>query len=659
MYGLIQLVTALPLFGFVFLGFFGNKIKKEPLIGSIACAAVGIPFIILLYLFCSFVSGNFNVPFIVPVFDWISVGTMHFGFGYQIDQLSLLFGMIVTGVGFFIHLYSIGYMHGDKSFFRFFSYMNLFIFMMLNLVLADNFLVTFFGWEGVGLCSYLLIGFWYDKKFEGVRLTWTGDAGNKAFITNRIGDAGFLIGLFMVYITFGTLNYADVASAANASASSLYNTGIITAMTLMFFLACTGKSAQLPLAVWLPDAMAGPTSVSALIHAATMVTSGIFLIARNSVLFALAPDTMTVVTVIGILTAFTAASVALTQNDIKKVLAYSTVSQLGFMFAAMGAGGFSTGVFHVMTHAFFKGLLFLAAGGIIHAMHEEQNIKKMGGLKKYMPITNFTFLIAALAISGIPFFAGFFSKDEILWNVYETYGILPWLILVVSALFTAFYIFRLYRLVFLGKERFDVDKVKPKEAPATMTIPLIVLAVCSALGGFLGIPNVLGSWFSSSPSLIGNFLNPIFTDAHNIINSNHGGMIQEPSAMLELLFMLISVCIAVLGIYMAKKYYADGTLERPKKLAKNMPGLYSLLFHKYRLDEFYFVAIIDVIVNFSRNFLWKKFDAKGIDGIVNGTGTTTMFVADNTRKIQTGYLQKYAMLMTAGIIAFLLVFIIL
>ncbi len=487
----------------------------------------------------------------MDVFTWIATGDFAVKVSYQVDQLSILFSLIVTGVGFLIHVYSIGYMHGDRSFARFFAYLNLFIFMMLNLVLSSNFLLTFLGWEGVGLASYLLIGFWYDRQFPGVRITWTGDAANKAFIVNRIGDFGFLIAMFLIFTNFGTLSYTGVQDVAYLGKNIYYDSGLITAITLLLFLGCTGKSAQLPLAVWLPDAMAGPTPVSALIHAATMVTAGIFLIARNSVLFSLAPITMDVVLIVGVITAFWAATIGITQNDIKKVLAYSTVSQLGFMFAALGAGAYVAGVFHVMTHAFFKGLLFLGAGSVIHGMHEEQNIKKMGGLAKYMPVTYKTFLLASLAIAGVPFFSGFFSKDAILWEVYSNGGFLPWLILTIAAFFTAFYMFRLVYLVFFGNERFDHHKVHPHESPKTMTIPLIVLAFLSVFGGFLGVPYVLGFWFSHHPNLLENFLNPIFANAKNVL----GVPLHHELHAIEYLFIAIAIAVALIDIKVAINYY--------------------------------------------------------------------------------------------------------
>ncbi|HMN48671.1 MAG TPA: NADH-quinone oxidoreductase subunit L, partial [Ignavibacteriaceae bacterium] len=481
---LIYLTVVLPLLGFLFNGIFGSKIKNEKIIGIIGSGTIGLSFLIAVGAFFE----TLGLPVdqrqkIVTLFSWLTVGNLNVSFAYQVDQLSLVMALIVTGVGFIIHVYSIGYMHGDKGFWRFFAYMNLFIFAMMNLILADNFVLLFLGWEGVGLCSYLLIGFWYDRKFEK---STTSDAAKKAFIVNRIGDFGFLLGMFLIYMTFGSLNFNEVFSRAVSFNVSTTTFGFIA---LFLFIGATGKSAQIPLFVWLPDAMAGPTPVSALIHAATMVTAGVYMVARTSIIYASAPDILMVVAIIGALTAFFAATIGIVQNDIKKVLAYSTVSQLGYMFLAMGMGAFSAGIFHVMTHAFFKALLFLGAGSVIHAMHEEQDIQKFGGLKKYMPRTYLTFLIAALAISGIPPLSGFFSKDEILWYSYANGGLFFWIIGAGTAMMTAFYMFRLYILTFEGKERFGHDK-HPHESPAVMTIPLMVLAVLAAVGGFIGIPEI-------------------------------------------------------------------------------------------------------------------------------------------------------------------------
>ncbi len=650
MHELIKFIPLFPLAGFLIIGLLGKFIKSEKLIGTIGSGTIAISFIITLMIFLSIAGKPLEEPVIVPVYSWIQTGFLNINISYQVDQLSVLFSLIITGVGFLIHIYSIGYMHGDRSFYRFFAYLNLFIFMMLNLVLSSNFLLTFLGWEGVGLCSYLLIGFWYDRKFEGVRITWTGDAGNKAFIVNRIGDFGFIIAMLIIYLNFNTLEYQQVKMIATNASSVYFGTGIITAITLLMFLGCTGKSAQIPLAVWLPDAMAGPTPVSALIHAATMVTAGIFLIARNSVLFALSPVAMEVVAIIGITTAFFAATIGLVQNDIKKVLAYSTVSQLGFMFVALGVGAFSAGVFHVMTHAFFKGLLFLGAGSVIHGMHHEQNIKHMGGLKQYMPTTYKTFYIATLAISGIPFFSGFFSKDEILWFAFSNGGWFLWAVGAIAAFCTAFYMFRLLNLTFHGKERFDKHHVHPHESPKTMTIPLQVLAVLSALGGFLGIPYILGFWFSDHPSLIENWLEPIFADAHRIIVSNSGRPESHGLHAIEYVLMLVSVGIAVLGIRLANKYYSDDYWTVPRRLAKNYKAVYSALLHKYRLDELYFALVVDPILLISQKFLWKVFDIKVIDGFVNGTAATTNRTGEVLRRLQSGIAQNYALMMLAGII---------
>ncbi len=648
MYDLITLVPLFPLIGFIIIGLFGKYLKKEALIGGIASAAVGLSFVTAITIFLEMSSSHLEEAVIVKVYEWISAGDFSANISYQVDQLSILFTLVITGVGFLIHVYSIGYMHGDRSFYRFFAYLNLFIFMMLNLVLASNFLLTFLGWEGVGLSSYLLIGFWYDKKFEGVRIKWTGQAANKAFIVNRIGDFGFLVAMFLIFTTFGTLEYSQVADAAAAGSSFYMNAGVITAITLLIFLGCTGKSAQLPLAVWLPDAMAGPTPVSALIHAATMVTGGIFLVARNSVLFSLAPISMETVAIVGAATAILAASIGLVQNDIKKVLAYSTVSQLGFMFTALGVGAFGAAIFHVMTHAFFKALLFLGSGSVIHGMHEEQDIQKMGGLAKYMPTTYKTFMIGTLAISGIPLFAGFFSKDEILWYAFSQGNVYLWLTLAIAAFFTAFYMFRLVYLTFHGKERFDHNHVHPHESPKTMTIPLVVLAVLSAFSGFLGIPYVLGFFISDNPNIMESFLHPIFAQANDILEISHAHEIHA----IEYVLMALSVAIALVAWNMAKKMYSTES-ETPDNLAKSFKGFYSLLWNKYFIDEIYFKTIVDPIVNTSRSFLWKVFDAKIIDGIINGSGKSMTLISGSLRKIQSGVAQNYAVLMMAGIVAIL------
>lgn len=649
----VFLIPLFPLVGFLVLGVFGKFLKKESTVGLIGNLSVFLSFLVTTIIFFEWLIKSYERPIVIHLFPWISTGDINVFWAYQVDQLSITFSLIVTGVGFLIHLYSIGYMHNDRSFYRFFAYMNLFIFMMLNLVLANSFLLTFLGWEGVGLSSYLLIGFWYDRKFEGTRIQWTGDAANKAFIVNRIGDFGFLLAMFLLFVNFQTLNYTDLNNLFANSYGNFYNSSLITIITLLLFLGCTGKSAQIPLAVWLPDAMAGPTPVSALIHAATMVTSGIFLVARNATMFALAPSTLFVIAIIGTLTAFFAATIGIVQNDIKKVLAYSTVSQLGFMFAALGVGAFVAGVFHVMTHAFFKGLLFLAAGSVIHGMHEEQNIKRMGGLRNYMPKTYLTFFVATLAIAGIPFFSGFFSKDEILWKVFLSGKIFLWLILVVSAFFTAFYMFRLLNLVFFGKERFDKHHIHPHESPKIMTIPLQILAFLSVFGGFLGVPYALGAWLSEHPNLIEHWLEPVFTDAHRIfiLSSVEGFAFVHQLHIEEYALMVLSVVVALAGVFLANKFYSDEEWTIPRRLSSNFKSLYRTLYHKYFVDEFYFYAIVDPLIFISTKFLWKIFDSKIIDGIVNGLAEVTVKFSEYLRRIQTGFVQNYALVMFAGIIA--------
>ncbi|HCN06146.1 MAG TPA: NADH-quinone oxidoreductase subunit L [Bacteroidetes bacterium] len=637
------LIPLFPLVGFAIIGLFGRRLGSEKVIGSIASLAVLASFVTAVAVFMGLTSMPADArSFTVPVYTWIATGSFSVDIAYQFDQLSILFTLIITGIGFLIHVYSTGYMHGDRSFPRFFAYLNLFVFMMLNLVLASNFLLTFLGWEGVGLASYLLIGFWYDRKFEGSGIVWTGDAAKKAFIVNRIGDFGVLLAMFMLFNAFGTLEYATINAQAGVVLGGQET--LVTMITLLLFLGCTGKSAQIPLGVWLPDAMAGPTPVSALIHAATMVTSGIFLIARTNVLFAMSPTTMAVVTGIGITTALIAGTVGLVQNDIKKVLAYSTVSQLGFMFTALGVGAFTAGVFHVMTHAFFKALLFLGSGSVIHGMHEEQDIQKMGGLKKYMPITYKTFLVGTLAISGIPLFSGFFSKDEILWFAWLNGSPILWAVGALAAFCTAFYMWRLTALTFLGKERFDHHHVHPHESPKSMTIPLIILAVLSAVGGLLGIPHVLGHPLHL-PNLLEEWLAPIFANGVALLPKHTGD-----HTALEFTLMAVSVGIGAFGIWLAHSLYKDGT-EKARALGARFSAVYKLLWRKYGVDEVYDVLIVSPIVVFSRSFLWKMVDVVLIDGIVNGSARFVASTGNVIRRIQTGVAQHYALIMMVGIIA--------
>ncbi|MCX7929354.1 MAG: NADH-quinone oxidoreductase subunit L [Chlorobi bacterium] len=638
---LLAVIVGLPLVGFLITGLGGRRLGAERTIGTIASGAVGLSFVLGVWLFAELLArAPEDRTLTLQLYTWIAAG--HFGaeLAWRFDQLSAVFVLVVTGVGFLIHVYAIGYMHGDRSFARFFAYLNLFIFMMLNLVLGDNLLVTFLGWEGVGLASYLLIGFWWDQRFEGVRITWTGDAAMKAFVVNRIGDFGMLVAMFLLVLYAGTLRYSEIADAVQAG--TVIPSHIVTLIALGLFLGCTGKSAQIPLAVWLPDAMAGPTPVSALIHAATMVTSGIFLITRMNVLFAASPEAMAVVGAVGIATAFFAATIGLVQNDIKKVLAYSTVSQLGFMFTALGVGAFVAGVFHVVTHAFFKALLFLGAGSVIHALHHEQDIQRMGGLARYMPRTHWTFLVGALAIAGIFPFSGFFSKDEILWNAFLHGGVWLWAIGVTAALCTAFYMFRLYYLVFQNTERFDRHHT-PHESPAVMTVPLMILAVLSAIGGVLGIPLALSG--GAIPHLLDSWLEPIFADSmHRLAQEHH-----HASHALEYGLMAASLGVALAGIVLATKMYRRES-DLPARLAERFGWLYRVLWRKYMLDEFYYAVIVDPIYQLSVRVLWRITDVTIVDGAVNGIARLIGRIGEAVRRIQTGYAQTYAVLMMAGIV---------
>ena len=639
MISIVPFAVLLPLAGFILLGIFGSRIKNETVIGLVGSSSVGASFVIFVLALVSMLGlGPEDRRQVIELFAWISAftgspGSFTASVAYQLDQLSIVMALVVTGVGFLIHVYSIGYMHGDKGFWRFFAYMNLFIFAMLNLILADNFLLMFLGWEGVGLCSYLLIGFWYEKKF-------TGDAAKKAFVVNRIGDFGFLLAMFLIFDRFGSLNFETVFGAA-----SVLSTGGATLfwITLLLFVGATGKSAQIPLFVWLPDAMAGPTPVSALIHAATMVTAGVYMVARCSVLYALAPDTLLIIAVVGALTLLFAASIGLVQNDIKKVLAYSTVSQLGYMFLAMGVAAFGAGIFHLVTHAFFKALLFLGSGAVIHAMRDEQDIQRMGGLKKYLPITYKTFLIGAIAIAGIPPFAGFFSKDEILWRAFSSeYGnVVFWLLGFLGAAMTAFYMFRLVYLTFEGESRFGKD-VHPHEAPKTMTSVLVVLALLSVVGGFIGIP---ASLFGGNA--IEHWLDPVFSRAHAKL-----GLEAHSVVPVEYLLMVLSVAVAVAGILTARRIF----LREPalaNRLRERFAGLHRVLLNKYYVDEGYDKAIVNPIVKGSESLLWKGIDAGVIDGGVNGSASLVGSLAQLIRRLQTGIAQQYAVWFVAGILAIL------
>lgn len=639
MYHYIVLVVLFPVLGVLINGILGSIIQKkfgEKFVGVIGSSVIGISFLISVAIFFSMLGEpESSRSHIVEVYRWIAAGGLTVNVSYLIDQLSIVMLLIVTGVSFLIHIYSMGYMHGDRGVFRFFTYLNLFVFAMLNLILADNYLLMFLGWEGVGLCSYLLIGFWYDRKFEGVGIVWTGEAGMKAFIVNRIGDFAFLIGLFLIFVNFGSFNFEAIFPGI--SARFAMGDATITWITLLLFIGATGKSAQIPLYVWLPDAMAGPTPVSALIHAATMVTAGVYMIGRSATLYALSPTTMLIVAVVGALTAIYAASMGLVQNDIKKILAYSTISQLGYMFLAMGVGAFSAGIFHLMTHAFFKALLFLGAGAVIHALHENQDIRGMGGLKNFMPGTYKTFLVASLAIAGIPPFAGFFSKDEILSHAYAS-SFWLWLIGGLTAFLTAFYIFRLFILTFEGKPRFDVHHLHVHDAPKSMLIPLWVLGVLSVVGGWVGIPASLGGgeWFD-------RFLEPVFEPA---VARMPTIFFVEHST--EYILIIVSVLLGITGLYLAYTAYfkKPEVSERMKRAAGDF---YDVLLNKYYVDEIYRAIIVKPLVYVSDRYLWKGVDETVIDGSVNGLGKTVRFVGRIGRRLQSGFVQNYLLAFVIGV----------
>ncbi len=604
-----------PLVGFLLNGFFGRRWGKRTA-GLVACASVFLSFAVSLFAFAAVRSADTG-RLTVTLFDWIVTGNFHASVSFLLDPLSAVMILVVTGVSFLIHVYSLGYMGHDPDQPRYFSFLNLFVFFMLMLVLADNFLVMYIGWEGVGLCSYLLIGFWF-RRLSAVR------AGMKAFVVNRIGDFGFSLAIFLIFWHFNTVNFLEVFERAPSVAAAY--SGTLTAIGLLLLLGATGKSAQIPLYVWLPDAMEGPTPVSALIHAATMVTAGVYMIARCSTLFALAPVTLLVVAIIGAATALFAASMALVQNDIKKVLAYSTISQLGYMFLALGVGAFAAGIFHLMTHAFFKALLFLGAGSVIHALSNEQDLRKMGGLKKSMPVTYWTFLIAALAIAGVPPLAGFVSKDEILWRSFSS----PlghwtfWLVGTITAALTAFYMFRLVFLAFHGESRVAHD-VHPHESPASMAQPLIALAVLSVIGGWIGWPRTLGggAWFE-------HFLRPVFEHADQTLALSAG----EHSAGLEYGLMAVSIIVGLLGILLAYQWYIKSP-ERPERWKARFAGLYNLVLNKYWVDELYDTVIVRPIVGLGR-VVYRGFDLAVIDGAANGIAGLMQSLAAGGVKTSTG-----------------------
>ncbi|MEK6779122.1 MAG: NADH-quinone oxidoreductase subunit L [Candidatus Deferrimicrobiota bacterium] len=606
------------------------------LVAFIGPAVVGGAFVVALLSMLELAARSAHDRLFVQVlFPWIEAGGFSAAAALQLDPLSSVMILVVTGVGFLIHVYSVGYMSHEKAFARYFVYLNLFTFAMLILVLGSNYLLMFVGWEGVGLCSYLLIGYWYEKKSAS-------DAGKKAFIVNRIGDFGFILGLFLLFWTFGTVNYTEVfARIPLLSASGTLTPAIATAITLLFFLGAVGKSAQIPLYVWLPDAMEGPTPVSALIHAATMVTAGVYMVARSNALYLLSPVSMGVVAAVGAATAIFSATIGITQNDIKRVLAYSTVSQLGYMFLACGVGAFTAGIFHLMTHAFFKALLFLGSGSVIHALSGEQDMRKMGSLRKHLPITFTTMFVATLAIAGIPGLSGFFSKDEILWKAFSSvHGhLILWAIGTLAAGVTAFYMFRLVFMTFFGESRMEPQVEKHvHESPYSMTVPLMLLAVLSVVGGWVGIPAVLGGY-----NYFEAWLAPVFGHGAEGAAAHGGG--HAPVA-LELGLMAGSVAVALCGIGLAWYLYRVRT-GKPKEIAEAMPGLYDVVLNKYYVDEIYDILIVRRIRDGSV-WLWQAFDAMFIDGIVNGVAAVVRGAGDAVRRLQTGMVGNYAFSLLLG-----------
>ena len=604
-------ILLFPLLGVLINGFIGNRIGKK-WVGRVACAAVGLSFAVAVGVLFTLLGEEHGRT--VPLFSWITVGDFQIEAALLVDQLSTLMTLVVAGVSFVIHVYSIGYMAEDERYARFFTLLNLFVFSMLILVLADNFLLLYVGWELVGLCSYLLIGFWFERPSAA-------EAGKKAFLVTRIGDFGFALGVMLIFATFGTLGYAEVFEQA----PQVLSTGLATGITLLLFAGAAGKSAQIPLYVWLPDAMEGPTPVSALIHAATMVTAGVYMVARTHVLFELAPLSMTVVAVIGAATAFFAATIALVQNDIKRVLAYSTISQLGYMFLAVGVGAYAAGIFHLTTHAFFKALLFLAAGSVMHGLSGELDMRKMGGLKDKMRTTYRTFLAGAAALAGFPLLSGFFSKDEILWRAFNS-SIILWLIGIVTAFLTAFYAFRAVFLTFWGPSRVD-KRVHIHESPRVMTTPLTILAVLALIGGLIGIPHL---------SAVEGFLEPVFAH-HEAVHT---------SGILEWALMALSAVVAILAIILAQYMYLVNP-DRPGRLSERYASLYKLLSNKYYVDEIYVAGIVNPLRNLA-GFLSQVMDAGIIDGAVNGLAAFFGRTGEETRKLQTGYVRNYSLAIVLG-----------
>lgn len=632
-------IVLLPLAGFLVNGLLGNRLSKRA-VTLTACASTGLSFVLALLAFSQLLKTpveevqqlSFNY------FRWIQAGAFIANFGFKFDQLTGVMILVVTGIGFLIHIYSAGYMAHEEGYYRFFTYLNLFMFSMLVLILANNFLLMFVGWEGVGLCSYLLIGFYFRKQSAG-------DAGKKAFIVNRVGDFGFTLAVMLIFWTFGSIDFQTVFNQAKTySLEPMGTLGVLTLVCILLFIGAMGKSAQVPLYVWLPDAMEGPTPVSALIHAATMVTAGVYMVARCNALFVLAPTAMLLVAITGAVTAIFAASIGLVQNDIKKVLAYSTVSQLGYMFLGCGVGAFTAGIFHLMTHAFFKALLFLGSGSVIHALGGEQDIRKMGSLKDKIKTTWWTMLVGTVAIAGFPPLAGFFSKDEILWKAFasDRGHWLLWLVGAVAAGMTSFYMFRMMFLTFYGKSRMTHEvEHHVHESPASMTLPLQVLAVGSVVAGWLGIPHVIGHLVHVG-NAFEHFLEPVFE--HPVKIGSHG---QES---LEWLLMGVSVAIALAGLMVARQFYLANPVL-PEKLMNRFRGVYTTLLNKYWVDEIYDAVIVQPVKLISTYLLWKFVDVIIIDGVVNGAGTLVRANGTWLKRFQSGYARAYGGWILFGAVA--------
>jgi NADH-quinone oxidoreductase subunit L len=656
---LIWIVPLFPLLGAIVNGLWGRRyIREKAHIPAIVSTALSLCFAVLVV--AEIVADPKATQ--VVLFDWMVAGPLSVQIGFLADPLSAVMLLVVAGVGFLIHLYSIGYMHGDPGYYRFFAYLNLFMFFMLVLITANNYLLMFVGWEGVGLSSYLLIGFWFERQSAA-------DAGKKAFVVNRVGDAGFLLGVFLIYTTFGTFTYLDVFQRAPDA-----STAVLTTITLCLFVGAMGKSAQIPLHVWLPDAMEGPTPVSALIHAATMVTAGVYMVVRSHVLYQLAPISAEFVAIIGGLTAIFAASIGLVQNDIKRVLAYSTVSQLGYMFLGAGVGGFIAAIFHLVTHAFFKGLLFLASGSVIHALNGEQDMRKMGALRRHLPITSRVFYVGAIAIAGIPPFAGFWSKDGILADAFKSGHYILWFIGVIGAFMTAFYMFRLIYLTFYGESRVEPEALHHvHESPPIMTVPLVILAILSVVAGLiLGFPPEHGWIHRFLGAVVGHGVIQVASGVVEAADQVEGQAAGGAFHALDIFLMIVSVVVGVLGWGLAWFMYTKRT-DVPARLAEKYRDLYELLLNKYWVDELYehvFVRGTKALANFLWSFDERvidgavngashmavqssegssRFDLYTIDGSVNGLSVVIQFGARAFRLLQTGFVQNYVLAMVLGL----------